>query len=150
VPIDWRQVAELVRKDRGDTSQGRYGHEVGGLSQGQISDLERARVSRPTAAMLDALRRRFGELPERRDETSSREPERDSEHSLLTLSRTEMQDREFMEAFWNLRRVFVRRSREGKDAWLAIVQNLRVFAKPFGAHPDEPPKVESMKRKRKV
>lgn len=84
--IDWIRLAQLIKHDRGVMSQGDYGQQLGGLSQGQVSDLENAKMRRPTAPVIDALRRRFGELPEVAEEIGSAG---DEMHELLELMNPE-------------------------------------------------------------
>lgn len=61
--IDWGRLGELVKEDCGDTKQADYGRDLGGLSQGQVSDLINGKMRRLTHQVGTALRARFGELP---------------------------------------------------------------------------------------
>jgi hypothetical protein len=61
--IDWDALARLVRDDRNGKSQTKYGQDIG-LSQGQVSDLERKMMRELSAGVDRALRKRFKEIPE--------------------------------------------------------------------------------------
>jgi len=64
MPIDFAELARMVRRDRGESvSQTDYGKSLG-LAQGQISDLELAKTRRLSHEVRVALEKRFGVLPQ--------------------------------------------------------------------------------------
>jgi len=57
--VNWREVARRVKELRGLKRQGPFGAPYK-LTQSQISDIEREKVRRPSAAMMDSLRAMLG------------------------------------------------------------------------------------------
>jgi transcriptional regulator with XRE-family HTH domain len=62
--IDWTEIRRLIREDRQrrDHSQAEYGRDLG-LSQSQVSELERGIVRRLSFPVSEALKQRFGRVP---------------------------------------------------------------------------------------
>lgn len=88
--VDWAALGRRMVADRGKKSQAAYGAEIG-LSQGQVSDIERAKMRRLSAEVADVLKRRLGDLPIEGEKSKDRVEDRDVE-SLAAHARREFAD----------------------------------------------------------